>query len=232
MTLCLTLKRGFGYKAHNFEQMGYSMKKSLLALGMVCLSVQFTLAQSTLVNSWENSVEGWATLQANWTSGGFSSTNGVTAGNYSWVLNAAGTPDYGAAIEGTASASMTALLINAASVSIDVYATGFSSLQWDLVVNQQGNPAGDQSTDAYAFDRVPTIGSQSTLTFSMPDAIKNSLATNSTLPTSLTFQIGGVGGGTVYLDNLVVTAVPEPAALALAGVGVAFLLLFLRRHRS
>lgn len=210
------------------------MKKSLFALGVVCLSVQFAFAQSTVVNSWENSVEGWGTLQANWTSGGFSSTNGVTAGSYSWVLNAAASPDYGAALGGPASTSITAMLASAApevTVSVDVYATGFSYLQWDLTLNQNGG-LGYASTDGYNYSQSPTIGSESTLTFSVPANLRTTLAANSTLPTSLNFQIGGNNGGTVYLDNLVITIVPEPGAPVLGGLGCAFLLVFLRRRHS
>ncbi|HXR04820.1 MAG TPA: PEP-CTERM sorting domain-containing protein [Verrucomicrobiae bacterium] len=199
-----------------------------LALGIAVSALQTATAQTILVNSWENSVEGWGTLEANWTSGGFSTTTGVTQGSYSWILNAAGSPDYGAALGGTASTALTADLANAASVSVDVYATGFSYMQWDLTLN--GGGLGYQSTDGYTYSQSPVIGTESTLTFTIPSSFRATLAANPTIATSLNFQIGGGNPGTVYLDNLVVTEVPEPASLALMGLGAVGLVLFRRRN--
>jgi hypothetical protein len=44
----------------------------------------------------------------------------------------------------------------------------------------------------------------------------------------LIFQVGGGGGGTMYLDNLRATPVPEPAALGLLTLGS---LMTMRRKR-
>ena len=198
------------------------MKKTLLSssIGVAIFLAQNASAQSTLVNSWENSSEGWGMISTNWTSGGYSTTTGVTQGTYSWTLNAGVSPDYGGAFGGTASTALTALLANAASVSVNVYATGFSYMQWDLTLNQQGTGGlGYQSTDGYTYSQSPVIGSESTLTFSIPGSFRTTLAANPTLATSLNFQIGGGNGGTVFLDNLRITSVPEPTTLVLAGLG-------------
>jgi hypothetical protein len=168
-------------------------------------------------------------ISPNWTSAGFSTTTGVTAGTYSWMLTAAASPDYAGAIGGTASTALTAELANAASVSVDVYATGFSYMQWDLTLNQNGG-LGYQSADGYSYSQSPVIGTESTLTFTISQAFRDTLAANPTLPTSLNYQIGGGNGGTVFMDNLRITSVPEPCTLALSGLGVVGLLLFRRRH--
>lgn len=212
-----------------------NMKTSIfLSLGLLGALAQTALSQSVIVNSWENSTEGWGVLETNWTSGGFSTTTGVTAGSYSWILNAAASPDYAGALGGTASTALTSLLANAASVSVDVFATGFGGyLQWDLALNQQGTGGlGYQSTDGYTYTQSPTLGAESTLTFTIPAAFRATLAANPTLPTSLNFQIGGGASGTMYLDNLLITQVPEPGTLALAGLGSLLALGAIRRRRS
>ncbi len=199
------------------------MKKTvLLALGLVGLLLQS--AQSQQLNSWENSVEGWVTLEANWTSGGFSTTTGVTSGNYSWILNAAAGPDYGTALGGPSSTLLTSQLANAASVSVDVFATGFSYMQWDLTINQSGG-LGYQSVDGYTYSQSPVIGTESTLTWTIPASFQTTLAANPGLAASLNFQIGGGNPGTVYLDNLRINPVPEPTAATLLGIGFAGLLI-------
>ncbi len=208
------------------------MKRIIAALtvGMLVSALQTATAQGVLVNSWENSVEGWGTLEANWTSGGFSTTTGVTDGTYSWMLTAAAGPDYGAAIGGTASTTLTSQLANAASVSLDVYATAeFGGyLQFDLTLNQQGG-LGYASVDSYSYSQAAVLGSESTLTFAIPSAMRTTLAANPTLATSLNYQIGGGGGGTIYLDNLRINEVPEPGTFALLALGAAGFLTIRRR---
>ena len=201
-----------------------------MSVGIALILVQSVSAQSTLVNSWENSVEGWGSVEPTiWTSGGFSTTTGVTQGTYSWILTASGSPDYGTAIGGTASTALTAELADAASVSVDVYATGFSYMQWSLALN--GGGLGFTSVDNYGYSQSPTIGTESTLTWTISSAITSTLAANLTTPTSLNFLIGGGGAGTIYLDNLRITElpVPEPTTLALAGLGAVGLFAFRRR---
>ena len=159
----------------------------------------------TLVNSWENSLEGWTIIEpGNWSTTGFSTTTGVTAGAYSWNLTAAGSPDYGSALQGPSSAGLTPLLVNGASVSVDVLASGFSYMQWDLHVVQPGG-LGDVSLDGEDYSQSPVIGSESTLTWANPVAVRQALAGHPSLPAYFYFQIGGGNGGNVFMDNLRVT---------------------------
>src|SRR5208337_2370961 len=98
----------------------------------------------------------------------------------------------------------TASLANAGSVSLDVLTTPGDfgwGMQWGLVVHQPGG-IGDVSVDGYTYSQSPVLGTQSTLTWAIPFAISSGLAAHPSLPTYLTFQIGGGGGGTMYLDYL------------------------------
>ncbi len=150
-----------------------------------------------------------------WSTTGFSTTTGVTAGTYSWNLTAASGPDYGTALVGPSSTNLTALLANAGSLSVDVLAPVVGSfgnyLLFDLHVVQPGD-MGDVSLDGGAFNQGPSIGGpESTLTWAVPQSVRIALQNNPSLPVHLTFQIGGGGGGTMYVDNLRATFLPPPA---------------------
>ena len=138
----------------------------------------------------------------------------------------------------SSSTSLTSLLaVPGQTVSIDVYTPSASFgyyMQWDLVVNN--SDTGYQSVDGYSYSQSPSIGSQSTLTFSIPAALQAILATSSN-PTQLVYQIGGgysAGNETFYVDNLRASlSVPEPASISLLGLGVSSLIgLAIRRRRS
>jgi hypothetical protein len=186
------------------------MKKNVLILISV-LALGLSAARSqTLLNSWENSLEGWTISEPGiWSTTGFSTTTGVTAGTYSWNLTAVSGPDYGLALTGPSSTNLTTLLENAASISIDVLTPVAGSFgyyqQWDVEINQPGG-AGTISLDGDTYDQSPSIGGpESTLTWTVPAAVRQALAGHPTLPVYLTFSIGGGGSGTMYVDNLRVT---------------------------
>jgi hypothetical protein len=163
------------------------------------------IAPLGLINSFENSPEGWTIEEGNWTSTGFSKTTGVTSGQYSWQLTAAGSPDYGLPLQGPSSAALTTLLANAGSISIDVLAQGFSYMQFDAEIN-------GTSLDGYSYNQSPTIGTESTLTWTIPQSVRTALLNNPTQTTSITFQIGGGNGGTMYIDNLRAALLPPAPA--------------------
>jgi hypothetical protein len=183
-----------------------------MMIGVLGLGISIAQSQ-TLLNSWENSLEGWTISEGNWTTTGFSTSTGVTAGTYSWNLTAASGPDYGLALTGPSSTTLTTQLLNAGSISIDVLTPVSGSfggyLQVDLEVNQPGG-AGTISVDGYTYDQSPTIGgSESTLTWAVPASVGEALAAHPGLATYLTFQIGGGGGGTMYLDYLRINPVGQ-----------------------
>ncbi len=185
-----------------------------MSIGMLALGM--TVAQSqTLLNSWENSLEGWEIVEPNWTTTGFSTTTGATSGLYSWNLTAATSPDFGTALAGPSSTALAALLANAGSLSVDVLTPVAGSfgdyLLFDLHVVQPGG-LGDVSLDGGAYNQSPSVGGpESTLTWTVPQSVRIALQNNPSLPCYMIFQIGGGGGGTMYVDNLRATLLPPPA---------------------
>jgi hypothetical protein len=187
------------------------------AVGMNC--------QAASINSWENDPEGWTILQGAYATAGFDAAVGVTDQSYSWTI-AGGTagPNYGAFIEGPATMALTSTLASAGQLSIDVTVpTGGDFgwyLQWSAVVDNADT--GYTSLDGYSYSQSANIGSSSpkTLTWSIPPAMRATLAA-SINPTKIVFQIGGGSNGgtnnTMYLDNLRTVEVPEPNSIALAG---------------
>ena len=209
------------------------MKKIvLLSIGAAAFILQNISAQAQLVDSWENSTEGWGIVEPTiWANGGFNSTTGVTQGTWSWVLTASASPDYGTALGGTASTTLTAELANAASISVDVLTApaSFSFQQWSVAFNQNSG-FGFQSVDGFTYSQSPVIGTESTLTWTVPQSFRNAMIANPTLPTSLNFLIGGGGTGTMEIDDLRITPAPEPGTMALFGLGALGLLKFGRRR--
>ena len=215
------------------------MRKSLmLAAGVAVFLIKSASAQVVYNESWENSLDGWGIVNgANMTFGGFSTTTGVTEGNYSVILDSASGsgPSYGNQFASSASTALTLDLANASSVTLDVYTPGGDFgyfLQWDLTLNQQGTGGlGYQSVDNYNFQSTAN-GSESILTWTIPTSMQATLAANPTLATSVNLQIGGGYTSTsdaVYLDDFTITDVPEPSTMALCGLGMAGLVALRRR---
>src|SRR5262249_31122701 len=82
---------------------------------------------------------------------------------------------------------------------------------------------GYQSVDGFSYSGAfSPDGNEHTLTYSIPTSLQTILAASSN-PTAINFQIGGgntAGNESFYVDNLRSTLpVPEPASLALVGLG-------------
>jgi len=201
--------------------MNLGARAAILAVSACSLSLQPVQA-STLVESWENTLDGWTVSGAGVGSSSFSTSQGVTAGSYSLDLTYASNPTYGTPMFSAYDSSLTAMLANNPSVSLDVYTPPASFgfyLQIQLWVNNADT--GYFQDGGYIGT---TIGSETTITFpDLPSAQVAILAASSN-PTQIGFQIGGGGTGDVFLDNLRVQQIPEPGTLALMGLGALGLL--------
>ena len=208
-----------------------------VGIGLAMLLPAFASAQ--LIESWENTLDGWTfnpsyNTQAGFTQG-FSNTAGVTDGSYSLTItSAAPAPNYGQMLEGPYSYYNTVALANATDLLMDVDTTAGAFgyyLQFDIEINNADT--GFLSLDGYSYSASATIGSEATMTFPIPSSVSSELASSSN-PTQIDISIGGgTGGGEMFLDNLrgngPPVVVPEP--MSLGAIGAGSVLLLLRRHR-
>ena len=193
------------------------MKKNILTfIGMLGLGVSVTHAQ-VLLESWENNHDGWSIIANQttggggiWTDDGFS-TSYATQGTYSWELVAKITssgPNYGPTLQGPSTTAMTLLMANASSVSMDIAVPECGDfgwdMQWDLEINQPGG-ARTISVDGFSYPGDAAICGSTTMTWPVSQAARTALDAYPSLPTYLTFSIGGGSSGgnsTAYIDNI------------------------------
>lgn len=214
--------------------------KSLTLLFAVGLAIQQASASPILIESWENTLDGW-TVESGLAGGAnsngpvytsaFSTTTGVTAGSYSLALTGTAGPNYGQMLQSSYSQSLTTLLGGSSSISLDIYAPPASFgffLQFDMDINNADT--GFQSLDGFSYPAT-SIGNETTLTFNISTSMAATLASSSN-PTQIILQVGGgnsAGNETVYLDNLAANPVPEPGIMALFALGALGLFKFGRR---
>jgi hypothetical protein len=192
------------------------MKKTLfLSVGIAAFFLQ--TASATYLESWENNLDGWIVdpLGKNSTyHGSFSTTTGVTDGNYSLVLSGTIYPNYAQLLAAPTGTNMTALLGDCISISMDVYCPSNSFgniLQFDFDIDNADT--GYLSLDN--FNYVPAYrggpGGQTNISIPMPADVSAQLALSAN-PTTLYIQIGGSytdGNETMYLDNFQLHSAPQ-----------------------
>jgi hypothetical protein len=201
---------------------------AVLSAATFSLSFQPAQAAPVLIESWENTLDGWTVSGGGVGSSSFSSTTGVTAGLYSLDLTYAGAPNYGTPLSSAYNSSWTSILANNPRVSLDVY-TPPASFGYYLQIQFWVNNAdtGYFQDGGYLST---TIGSETTITFPDLPAAQVAILATSSNPTQIGFQIGGGSPGDVFLDNLRAQAVPEPAAWAMLGLGSLVMVALRRRH--
>jgi hypothetical protein len=199
------------------------------ALALPCV------ASATLIESWENTLDGWAappSYNVNGFSSAFSTTTGVTDGSYSLALvGTTSGPNYGQMLYGPSTMALTSLLSNASAIDLDVYAPAASFgyyLQVQIGINNSSAGIGFDALTSYVG---VNIGGETTLSAPISPALDALLAASPN-PTAIFVQVGGgysAGNETAYFDNLRSVDVPEPATLSILGAGLG--LLGLRRSR-
>ncbi len=189
-----------------------------IALGLALVGFASGTASAGLLASFENDAEGWTintSENATYAFNGFSTTDGVTEGTYSAIITGGAAPSYGQLLVSPASTALTAELATAAEVSIDVAtapgAFGFGT-QWSAVINNAD--LGYTSLDGYTYTGAVGPGASGQLVWNITPAQRAVLAASSESST-LIFQVGGGDAGTMYVDNVRLTPVPEPSSLAM-----------------
>lgn len=190
------------------------MKKTVrILVGVLGLGISIAQSQ-TLLNSWEDSLEGWSIANTNdFTSNGFSTNNGVTDGLYSWeVENTTGgyiwdqvgdAPD----LQGPYSTELTAQLGNATSVTLDMYLPA-SDFDWGIGFSLYlDQPGGAGPMIISQWENWSGLGETNTYTFAVPQSVRTAMLENPGLPSSLRLATGGGAAGTMYLDNLIINLV-------------------------
>lgn len=186
------------------------MKKNVLVIiGILGLGTTLAQSQTVLVNAWNATTEGWSIVETGaWTSDGIQTNNGG-----SWELTATAV-DYGQTLKGPSSTALTELMANAASLSMNIQlSTNAPAFAWgiqiDLEVNQPGG-AGTISVDGYDYPGdVYGNYSENTISWPVSQAVRTALDAYPNLPCYLTLSVGGGAGGTIYINNLNLTEIPQ-----------------------
>jgi hypothetical protein len=213
------------------------MKRNwLLSLAAMVACAAPAMASTTVIESWENTLDGWTvppSYNAQAFTPSFVTTPGVTNGTFAMAITGTGTggPNYGQLLEGPTTMANTSILGNASAINLDVDTPAASFgffLQFQFLLNN-----ADTGFVTLNSSYVSTnIGSETTLSVPIPSSVAAQLAT-STNPTGIFIQVGGGfsgGNETMFVDNLTATNLPEPASAAgLLSIGA---LSMLRRRRA
>jgi hypothetical protein len=219
----------FGRYATTNAFRNHNNMKRILFLLVGLASVLIQPASAAVLESWENNLDGWYMQNASYTfASSFSSSLGVTDGSYSLALTATApqTPGFLFIYLSPYQSSYTTALATSSALTLDVYAPPNSFGGYLLFNIFIYNPdTGFTALSNESFFNT-TLGSETTLTYSIPSATAAILAASSNGSEIGIQAVGGYSADneTVYLDNLQTVPAPEPGTLELVGLGAVGLL--------
>jgi len=192
--------------------------------------------QAQGIATWDNTSEGWTVGadEPSYVHTGYSTTTGVTNGTHAAIVAGTSGTNFGHVWQSPFSVANAATLSNAQSVSLDIWASEdfdpfFGNMLLAMYV--EGGSLGETQIDDFL--NAAPLGSQTTLTWNLTPAQRSAFAldTANNDDVRIFFRFLASNGGTMYLDNLRITPVPEPASLGLAVASGGGVLLARRRRR-
>jgi hypothetical protein len=202
------------------------MKKQLILAGAILTTTAVLQAQTIIGDFESSSLDGWSSGNSTLTF----DTVGVTLGSSSLKLVAPG--NWNTVLSRDVTSFISLLSQAGTTISLDITARNDDNSvpSWwlgnEIILNSDTTGwvgLGGQGTGV-------GWGPQTTHeTYSISAGTAALLASATSAQLILVNNTGG-NGATIYLDNIAITSVPEPAAACLLGVGVASLLIFRRRQ--
>src|SRR5579862_4458687 len=145
-------------------QRGSVVRTAIITVSAAVLLLRGASARAALVESWENTLDGWSVIDSNNYSAAFSTKTGVTDGTYSLALTGTQAPGYGQMLRSDFQQSYTTILGSSSALNLDVFTPPASFgffLQFDFDINNADT--GFVSLDGFSYPAT-VIGAETTIT--------------------------------------------------------------------